>query len=156
MEEEFIQDNLFLFRRKLSSVEHMVLVTYKYTRNSEILFKIIEAIVETYEEFFNVAYLELFGENEDEFIQKNLLYKMKVIDEEFKNRTHRSPNLKDYLFLKKLLLNEFESVGEFRKNLALIFYLEDEEYEITISNLKDFLFNLKEAHMALVQKERVY
>ena len=44
------------FHRHLNSIEHMIYVSCKFTRTTEMLKKVMEAIVFGYEQFFGIAY----------------------------------------------------------------------------------------------------
>ena len=58
-------------------------------------------------------------------------------------------DLTDYFLLKRLLISDFESIGEYRKNLCMVSYIDGNEYVINMTKLLDFYDNLKVACASL-------
>ena len=131
-------------KRVLNSVEHMIYVSCKFTRTCEMLYSAIGALAQAYEKFFELGFEYFLTEAELEKYQDiPFLEKMRILSQYFKhNGIHI--DLGDYKLLKQLLLNEYESVGEYRKNLAIVFYLDDGEMQINLLKLTEFYKNLKE------------
>lgn len=137
--EEMI-NNIRNLKRHLNSIEHMIYVSCKFTRTTEMLRKVMETIVDGYEQFFGVAY-QTFTAGEDEV--KTVHDKVQILKDGFLNRG-LSLDLSDYFLLKRLLLSDFECIGEYRKNLCMVSYIDGEEYVINIMKLLDFYGHLKE------------
>ena len=64
-----------------------------------------------------------------------------------------SVDLSEYFLIKRLLLSDFESVGQYRKNLCLIAYLDGEEYIVNMARLLEFYQNLKDIAKVLSPDE---
>jgi len=137
--------------RHLNSVEHMIYVSCKFTRTTEMLKKVMEAIVQGYEHFFGIAYTVFI---EDGFEAQTVFDKIQVLKDGFLSRG-LSIDLSDYFLIKRLLLSEFERIGEYRKNLCMVAYLDGEEYVINIKQLLDYYQNLKLVCDGLNQPELV-
>ena len=137
---EEIVNNFRELKRHLNSIEHMIYVSCKFTRTTEMLRKVMEAVVFGYENFFGVAY-QVFAQNSDEI--HNVQNKIALLKEGFLSRGI-SVDLSDYFLLKRLLLSDFESIGEYRKNLCLVSYIDDEEYIVNLAKLLEYYANLKE------------
>ena len=60
-------------------------------------------------------------------------------------------DLSDYFLIKRLLMSEFECIGEYRKNLCMVSYLDGEEYVINISKLLEYYSHLKQISDGLNQ-----
>jgi len=143
---EEILENIVHLKRHLNTVEHMIYVSCKFTRTTEMLRKVMETIVVGYEQFFAVAYDLFVG---DEASTGNAFHhKVQMLNEAMANRGI-SVDLSDYFLLKKLLLSEFDSVGQYRKNLAMVLYVDADEYIVNMAKLLDFYENLKIACSAL-------
>lgn len=137
--------------RHLNSVEHMIYVSCKFTRTTEMLKKVMEAIVQGYEQFFGIAYQMFIEEG---FEAQTVFDKIQILKDGFLNRG-MSLDLSDYFLIKRLLLSEFECIGEYRKNLCMVSYLDGEEYIINITKLLEYYGNLKQVYDDLNQIQLV-
>jgi len=142
---EEIVNNYRDLKRDLNSIEHMIYVSCKFTRTTEMLRKVMEAVVDGYETFFGVAY-QVFARNSDDIY--TVQDKISLLKDGFLSRGI-SVDLSDYFLLKRLLLSDFESIGEYRKNLCLISYIDGEEYVVNLAKLLDYYGNLKETVIGL-------
>lgn len=138
--DDLLISNFRDLKRHLNSIEHMIYVSCKFTRTTEMLKKVMETIVNGYEQFFGVAY-QMFAK-EEETIQ-TVHDKIQLLKDNFLNSGVHL-DMSDYFLLKRLLLSEFERIGEYRKNLCMVSYIDGEEYVINITKLLDFYNNLKE------------
>jgi len=133
-------------RRHLSSIEHMIYVSCKFTRTTEMLRKVMETIVTGYEHFFALAYTTYVGDAE--LSNTTVHHKIQVLSENLAARGIHI-DLSDFFLLKKLLLSDFDSIGEYRKNLCMVSYIDGEEYIINMTRLLEFFGNLKNACTSL-------
>lgn len=127
-------------KRHLNSIEHMIYVSCKFTRTTEMLKKVMETVVYGYEQFFGVAY-EMFSEGGD--CDHTVHDKIQILKDGFLSKG-ASLDLSDYFLLKRLLMSDFEGIGEYRKNLCMVSYIDGEEYVINMAKLLDFYANLKQ------------
>lgn len=137
---------LIELKRHLNSIEHMIYVSCKFTRTTEMLRKVMETIVQGYEQFFAVAYHMLVKDEINQF--SSIQHKIQLLTETLASRGI-DVDLTDYFLLKKLLLSEFDCIGEYRKNLCMVSYIDDEEYIINMSKLLEFYTSLKTACASL-------
>ncbi len=126
-------------------MEHMLYVSCKFTRTVEMIRKIIENIVLGYEYFFHIAY-KLLVSDEEKMIGDALgvPHKINALNKVLAERGI-FVDLSDYFMLKRILHSDYEKVGEFRKNLCMISYIDGEKYYINIDKLFDYYENLKSA-----------
>ena len=143
--EETVEE-LINLRRHLNSIEHMIYVSCKFTRTTEMLRKVMETIVVGYERFFVIAYHTFIGDSD--FKDSSVAHKIQLLSESLAGKGIHI-DLSDYFLLKKLLLSEFDSIGEYRKNLCMVSYIDGEEYIINMTKLLDFFDNLKVACSSL-------
>lgn len=128
-------------KRHLNSIEHMIYVSCKFTRTTEMLRKVMETIVNGYEQFFGVAYQVFAAEGEAKI---NTVHdKIALLKDGFLSRGIQV-DLSDYFLLKRLLLSDFECIGEYRKNLCMVSYVDGDEHVINMVKLLDFYQRLKE------------
>jgi hypothetical protein len=137
--DELTINNIRDLKRHLNSIEHMIYVSCKFTRTTEMLRRVMETMVSGYEQFFGVTY-QIFVQEEDR--PTTVHDKIQILKDGFLSRGI-SIDLSDYFLLKRLLLSEFECIGEYRKNLCMVSYIDGEEYIINIVKLLDFYTNLK-------------
>jgi len=147
MEESY--ENLIHLKRHLNSIEHMIYVSCKFTRTTEMLRKVMETIVLGYEQFFSVAYYTFLSENNE--YSNTVQDKIRILSETLANRGI-NVDLSDYFLLKRLLISDFDCIGEYRKNLCLVSYIDDQEYVINMNKILEFYENLKFACSSLSQE----
>lgn len=139
---------LIQLRRHLNSIEHMIYVSCKFTRTTEMLRKVLETIVTGYEQFFAVAYTMLIEEEVEVIQSASMQHKIHLLSEVLSTKGV-DVDLSDYFLLKKLLMSDFEKIGEYRKNLCMVSYIDGEEYVINMGKLLEFYSNLKNACASL-------
>ncbi|MFW5704851.1 MAG: hypothetical protein ACOCXG_03320 [Nanoarchaeota archaeon] len=133
-------DLLRNLKRHLNSVEHMIYVSCKFTRTSEMLRKVMETIVTGYEQYFAIAY-HIFAREED-FALNSVQHKIQFLTENLANKGIQV-DMSDYFLLKRLLLSDCDTFGEYRKNLSIVSFVDGQEYVINMSKLLEFFENLK-------------
>ncbi len=143
-------ENLIHLKRHLNSIEHMIYVSCKFTRTTEMLRKVMETIVTGYENFFMIAF-EMFSSS-DEVGSYTVHHKIQLLSDELASKGLHI-DLSDYFLLKRLLISDFDSIGEYRKNLCMVSYIDGEEYIINMTKLLDFYGNLKTACNCLQELE---
>ena len=143
--EETIQ-HLIELKRQLNSIEHMIYVSCKFTRTTEMLRKVMETIVQGYEQFFSVAYSTFIGD--EDLGVTNIQHKIQMLSDSLASRGI-SVDLSDYFLLKRLLMSDFDKIGEYRKNLCMVSYIDGDEYVINMTKLLDFYSSLKIACSSL-------
>ncbi len=143
--EETIQ-HLIELKRQLNSIEHMIYVSCKFTRTTEMLRKVMETIVQGYEQFFSVAYATFIGD--EDLGVTNIQHKIQMLSDSLASRGI-SVDLSDYFLLKRLLMSDFDKIGEYRKNLCMVSYIDGDEYVINMTKLLDFYSSLKIACSSL-------
>jgi hypothetical protein len=127
--------------RHLNSVEHMIYVSCKFTRTTEMLKKVMSSILKGYEFFFEVGFSLYVNENEN--VEKGTIFNKITLLKDYFYNAGIELDLSEYFLLKRLLVSEFECVGEYRKNLAIIAYIDGEELSINVMKLIEFFTTLK-------------
>lgn len=138
--EESVQ-HLIDLKRHMNSIEHQLYVSCKFTRTTEMLRTVMQSIIQGYELFFGHAYSVLIGE---QYLVNSVHDKIQLLGEAMSQRGI-GVDLSEYVLLKKLMLTDFDAVGEYRKNLAMISYIDGEEYTVNLQKLLEFYGNLKAA-----------
>lgn len=146
---EEVYDRVRILQRDLNTLEHMIYVSCKFTRTTEMLRKVMEQMVSTYENFFGIAYQVLLDENS---LSGDMSDRIHMLTQILVERGVVA-DLSEYFLLKRLLMSEFECMGEYRRNLSLVAFVDGEEYLINVPKLLDFFENIKRAASALMQNQ---
>lgn len=147
---EHALDGFRSIQRDLNTIEHMLYVSCKFTRTTEMLRKVMETIVSTYENFFSIAYEVLVPK--DHYTANTVHDKIQLLNEMMIAKGV-AVDLSDYFILKRLLISDYDSIGEYRKNLCMVSYLDGEEYILNLAKLLEFFENLKLAYGGLTQTQ---
>ncbi|MDK2849554.1 MAG: hypothetical protein PWP03_64 [Candidatus Woesearchaeota archaeon] len=150
---QYIADTI----RELYRVEHLVYVSLKYTRTSDILKNIINRVSILLDKIW-IALLELAkkqGKIEDYPMQP--LQMVALVEKLYSNDDRIKEMIQLYKKIRKLNRAEFKAENEFRRQLKMSTYLEDSGLEeITIDSvteqykqLRDFVSYLKSAYFGL-------
>ena len=140
-------DLLFDLKRTLNTVEHKIMVSCRFTRTTEMLFETIKSLTEAYEKFFELGFIYFLGD-EKNYSNVSFLEKMSLLSKYFEEKKIFI-DLSDYRVLKRILISDYESIGQYRKNLSMVVQLEDEEVIITVSKLIEFYKNLERIYETL-------
>ena len=146
---EEVYSDVRVLQRDLNTLEHMIYVSCKFTRTTEMLKKVMEQMIFTYENFFSVAYQVLLDENT---INTEMSDRIQILTQLLVERGIVA-DLSEYFLLKRLLMSDFECMGEYRRNLSIVAFLDGEEYLINVPKLLDFFENLKRACSSLMQSQ---
>ncbi len=146
---EEVYDRVRILQRDLNTLEHMIYVSCKFTRTTEMLRKVMEQMVSTYENFFGIAYQVLLDEQS---LSKEMSDRIHMLTQILVERGVVA-DLSEYFLLKRLLMSEFECMGEYRRNLSLVAFIDGEEYLINVPKLLDFFENIKRAASSLMQNQ---
>lgn len=146
---EEVYSDVRVLQRDLNTLEHMIYVSCKFTRTTEMLRKVMEQMVSTYENFFGVAYEVLLDEHSMMGEMSDRIHALTQILVE----RGIVADLSEYFLLKRLLMSDFECMGEYRRNLSIVAFLDGEEYLINVPKLLDFFENIKRACSALMQDQ---
>lgn len=146
---EEVYDRVRILQRDLNTLEHMIYVSCKFTRTTEMLRKVMEQMVSTYENFFGIAYQVLLDEQS---LSGDMSDRIHMLTQILIERGVVA-DLSEYFLLKRLLMSDFECMGEYRRNLSLVAFVDGEEYLINVPKLLDFFENIKRASSSLMQNQ---
>jgi hypothetical protein len=139
---ESVVENIVGLKRHLNSIEHMIYVSCKFTKTTEMLKKVMENIILGYEMYFNIAYKLYVGEGNEITSVNPHQHKIQMLNEALAARGI-FVDLSDYFLLKRLMISDYDSIGQYRKNLSMIFFVDGEEYIINLNAILRFYENLR-------------
>ncbi|PLW80619.1 hypothetical protein C0585_01725 [Candidatus Woesearchaeota archaeon] len=129
---------------ELKRVDHLIFVSLKYTRTVDVLKNVLVRMIEAYDFMIEsmLKYLE----------EKNMIFeaptaphvRATTLSNQF-NDEIISEHMRNYIKFKKILkVEDYESINEFRRHVALITEIDGEEVTINIDFLTEYFKTMKE------------
>jgi len=129
---------------ELKRVDHLIFVSLKYTRTVDVLKNVLVRMIEAYDFMIEsmLKYLE----------EKNMIFeaptaphvRANTVLDQFKDEII-SEHMRNYIKFKKILkVEDYESINEFRRHVALITEIDGEEVTINIDFLTEYFKTMKE------------
>ncbi len=131
---EFLQEA----KEELKRADHLIYVSLKYTRSVDVIRSIIERLISAFDRVID-GLLERAKENgKIDAIPKSPGLKAEKV-RKLHGEIEKCQDYVDfYLTLRQILISKFERVGEFRKNVALVAYVDGEKLEINIETITNY------------------
>jgi hypothetical protein len=131
-------ENLEKAKDELKRVDHLIFVSLKYTRTGDVIHNVVKRMVSAYE--FLVSSL---AKKLDDETTPSPVAKAELIREKFKEELIQE-NITLYLLLRKVLKAEHSRECEFRRHVALICTINNEELKLNIDKMEEYYTLLKE------------
>ena len=130
--EEYIHEG----REELKRVEHIIYVSLKYTRTTDVLRGALLRFVSFFDMVVH-AYMIKAEETEDiSRIPRSPALKAKKLAELNSEDKDMQRFIHYYFFLKELLKNDYEKINEYRRHVGMIFDFEDNSVAVNIDSLE--------------------
>ncbi len=151
-----MKQNLIEAIRELNRLEHLIYVSLKYTRTTDILKTILDKMITILDYLWNALLEKKKLDKVIEEYSSAPLKKVEMIKELYEDERIRKM-INFYLLLKKLNKLEYIPLNEYRKQLTMRFINENNEiYDITIESvtndykeIKDFLSYLRAKYLEI-------
>ncbi len=130
-------ENLKNAKDELKRVDHLIFVSLKYTRTGDVIYNVVKRMVSSYE--FLVSSLIKTFDNET----SSPIAKAEIVREKFKEELVQE-NIKLYLLLRRVLKAEHSRECEYRRHVALICTVDNEELKLNIDRMGEYYALLKE------------
>lgn len=139
-----MKDSLDAASEELKRVDHLIYVSLKYTRTTDVLKNVIERMITT----CNCLMDALSEHAKQTGKAKNLsdlpLMKCKELKRLYANDASLSALLDFYILLRALNKAEYSSINEYRRHVTLIAQLDEGEYHVHIDKVTEFYKTLKQ------------
>ena len=130
--EEYVHEG----REELKRVEHIIYVSLKYTRTTDVLRGALLRFVSFFDMVVH-AYMIKAEENDDiPKIPRSPALKATKLGELYPDDKDMQRCIVYYFFLKELLKNDYEKINEYRRHVGMIFDFEDNSVAINIDSLE--------------------
>ena len=128
---------------ELKRVDHLIYVSLKYTRTTDVLKSVIEPMITTCE-----CMLNTIGEHAKKTGKVKVLplqpgMKCKELKKIYPDDSMLQEFFEFYLLLKTVIKAEYAAVNEYRRHVTLIAQLEEGEYHIHIDKVTEFYKGMK-------------
>jgi len=130
-------ENLKNAKDELKRVDHLIFVSLKYTRTGDVIYNVVKRMVSSYE--FLVSSLIKTFDNET----SSPIAKAEIVREKFKEELVQE-KIKLYLLLRRVLKAEHSRECEYRRHVALICTVDNEELKLNIDRMGEYYALLKE------------
>lgn len=126
----------------LKRADHLVFVSLKITRTTDILKNAIKRLIDTYEIMFDEYVEDMYRKGKLEEVPDSIKEKVKIVKDSLGNAFGKYYRV--YLLLKKIDKAEYEAFEEFRKNVTLRTKTVP-PMDIKMDNVTEYLAVTKEA-----------
>ena len=138
-----MRDKLEEAYEELKRVDHLIYVSLKYTRTTDVLKNVIERMITTVECMMNAL-----GEHAKQTGKIKVLPLLPIMKCKELKRLYTEDSaiiefLEFYVLLKAINKAEYSSINEYRRHVTLIAQLEEGEYHVHIDKVTEFYKNLK-------------
>lgn len=138
-----MKEFLYEAKEELKRADHLLYVSLKYTRSVDVIRSIIERLISAFDKMID-GLLEMAEEKGKIItIPKSPGLKAEKIREIYECKEHCPEYVDFYLMLRQLIITDFERIGEFRKNVAMISYIDGERIEVNIEMVTNYYHHSK-------------
>ena len=130
-------ENLEKAKDELKRIDHLIFVSLKYTRTGDVIYNVVKRMISSYEFLVN-SLIKTFDEETSSPIAK-----AEVIRERFKEDLVQE-NINLYLLLRRVLKAKHSRECEYRRHVALICTIDNEELKLNIDSVGEYYNLLKE------------
>ncbi len=138
-----MRDQLEEAYEELKRVDHLIYVSLKYTRTTDVLKNVIDRMIATSECMMNAIaeHAKQTGKTKTFPIQP--MMKCKELKKLYETEQDLNDFLEMYILLKTLSKAEYNSINEYRRHVTLIAQLDEGEYHVHIDRVTEFYKNLR-------------
>ncbi len=131
-----VEEYFFESREELKRVEHIIYVSLKYTRTTDVLRNAVLRFVSFYDILIHSHMIRAKENDKIDRIPKSPALKATKLSEVFEEDKEMLKFLNFYFFLKDLLKKDYEKINEYRRHVGMLFHLEDRTCAINIDSLE--------------------
>lgn len=129
---------------ELKRVDHLIYVSLKYTRTTDVLKNVIDRMITTAECMMNALGEHAKHAGKTRTLPLHPLMKCKELKRLYPEDKTLTAFLDFYILLKTLSRAEYNSINEYRRHVTLIAQLDEGEYHVHIDKVTEFYKNLKQ------------
>ncbi len=138
-----MRDQLEEAYEELKRVDHLIYVSLKYTRTTDVLKNVIDRMIATSECMMNAIAEHAKQTGKVKTFPIQPMMKCKELKRLYGTEQELNDFLEMYILLKTLSKAEYNSINEYRRHVTLIAQLDEGEYHVHIDKVTEFYKNLK-------------
>ena len=128
---------------ELKRVDHLIYVSLKYTRTTDVLKNVIDRMITTVECMMNAVGEHAKSTGKTRTLAIQPMMKCKELKRLYPDDKILNEFFDFYILLKTLSKAEYNSINEYRRHVTLIAQLDEGEYHVHIDKLTEFYKKLK-------------
>ena len=128
---------------ELKRVDHLIYVSLKYTRTTDVLKNVIDRMIATSECMMNAVAEHAKQTGKVKTFPIQPMMKCKELKRLYGTEQELNDFLEMYILLKTLSKAEYTSINEYRRHVTLIAQLDEGEYHVHIDKVTEFYKKLK-------------
>ncbi len=138
MDEEYTTKEEFMFesREELKRVEHIIYVSLKYTRTTDVLRNALLRFISFFDMVIHANMIDLLKKDELVKIPRSPALKAMKFSDLNQDNKELQRFIVYYFFLKELLKNDYKKINEYRRYVGMQFEFEDNSVLINIDSLE--------------------
>ena len=138
-----LNSNIEKAEAEVKQLEHLILVSLKYTRTVDMLKEVVENLIETYEFIILVLLEYLVDIKKIIEIPESVNQKCQTVKENIK-LGGIGEHIDLYLRMRRILKTDYISINEFRRHVAMKNIIDDKEMIINIDTVTEHYNEIKE------------
>jgi len=128
---------------ELKRVDHLIYVSLKYTRTTDVLKNVIDRMITTAECMMNAVGEHAKNTGKARTLAIQPMMKCKELKRLYPDDKILNEFFEFYILLKTLSKAEYNSINEYRRHVTLIAQLDEGEYHVHIDKVTEFYKKLK-------------
>jgi len=141
---ENMRDQLEEAYEELKRVDHLIYVSLKYTRTTDVLKNVVDRMIATCECMMNALGEHAKSTGKVKSLTPHPMMKCKELKRLYPEDRTLMSFLEFYILIKTLSKAEYNSINEYRRHVTLIAQLDEGEYHVHIDKVTEFYKNMKE------------
>jgi len=134
-----MRESLEEAKQELKRAEHLLFVSLKYTRTIEVLSSILSRLLSFYDRIIDLLLKYAKEEKKLDFeVPKSSGLRVNMIKEMFLEDERILEEMDFYLLLRRIIRSEKRAFSEYRRHVALIVTINDEELVINIDKISEY------------------
>ena len=138
-----LRSNVEKTQDEIKRLEHLILVSLKYTRTVDMLKEVAENLIETYELIILILLEYLIDTKKIEEMPISINKKCETVKENIELKGIKE-HIDLYLRMRKLLKTDYKSINEYRRHVTMKGVVEDKEMNINIDIVTEYYDEIKE------------
>jgi len=131
-----VEDYIYEAREELKRVEHLIFVSLKYTRTTDVIRNTVLRFISFFDMVMEAYIIDADEKDLIDKIPRSPPLKASKVAELYPDNEELQKYIGFYFFLKDLLKKDYEKINEYRRHVGMLFHLENCTAVINIDSLE--------------------